>query len=184
MAITTAGSDLIIPGNDAIARLNYTLDASAPQGAYADLNPENIVIEDDSIPPDFLTVTPEPGRIQALADDADGDSLPDHIDNCPDTPNASGLGTCLETHYVGVIKAFKDMGTTCTSEEECGEDGGVEIVCDNYQLDCNENGIGDACEPDADGDLICDYDDNCPLTPNGPEGGTCISGNIGESLHE
>ena len=37
---------------------------------------------------------------------------------------------------------------------------------------------GDVCflPPDRDGDGIPDGDDNCPLIPNGPEGGTCVGG--------
>ena len=34
---------------------------------------------------------------------------------------------------------------------------------------------------DVDSDGINDYLDNCPYTPNGHDGGTCTSGNIGES---
>jgi syndecan 4 len=48
-------------------------------------------------------------------------------------------------------------------------------VCDNCPVDYNpfqeevdSDGLGDAC-------------DNCPSKPNGPNGGTCISGSIGNA---
>ncbi|MDH3385667.1 MAG: thrombospondin type 3 repeat-containing protein, partial [Nitrosopumilus sp.] len=42
-------------------------------------------------------------------------------------------------------------------------------VPNSDQADANNNGVGDACEPDdtdTDGDGIPDNTDNCPLTPN------------------
>ena len=109
--ITNSGSDVIIPGTDVIAQLSYALDPTAPLGEYADLNPENIDIQDDT--PEPLSVTPKPGRIQAVGTDSDGDSYPDYIDNCRDTPNAPALGTCLEIYYAGSLTVFKNTGITC-----------------------------------------------------------------------
>jgi len=45
---------------------------------------------------------------------------------------------------------------------------------------CNES--TDSCDlGDTDEDGVFDYEDNCPSTPNGPDGGTCRVGQIGES---
>ena len=44
-----------------------------------------------------------------------------------------------------------------------------------------ENCGGIGCSNDLDCDDIVDEEDNCPDTPNGPDGGTCTSGRIGES---
>jgi hypothetical protein len=57
----TTISGVIDPGTGAIAQLTYTLDATAPPGESADLNPENVDIRDDSAIP--LAVTPVPGSI-------------------------------------------------------------------------------------------------------------------------
>ena len=43
----------------------------------------------------------------------------------------------------------------------------------------NCGGIG--CINDLDCDYIVYEEDNCPYTPNGPDGGTCTSGSIGEN---
>ena len=63
--ITSPGFDLINPGETgAIARLSYTLDVTAPLGEYADLNPENIEVKDDTTPePLLLSVAPKPGKV-------------------------------------------------------------------------------------------------------------------------
>ena len=64
----TIASDLIDPGTGPIAKLSYTLDADAPLEDFADLNPQNIDIRDDTHPyypfnTNSLSVTPKPGRV-------------------------------------------------------------------------------------------------------------------------
>ena len=51
------------PDVAAIAQLNYTIDVNAPTTDFADLNPENIAIQDDT--PVSLSVTPKPGVVGA-----------------------------------------------------------------------------------------------------------------------
>jgi hypothetical protein len=41
--------------------------------------------------------------------------------------------------------------------------------------------LDSACEGDLDCDSVLDSDDNCPGVPNGPDGGTCTSGTIGQA---
>ena len=65
--LTTAVSGLIDPsttGPEAIAQLNYTIDLNASLVDYADLEPQNIDIQDDT--PVSLSVTPVPGRARAV----------------------------------------------------------------------------------------------------------------------
>jgi len=65
--LTTTVSGLIDPsitGPEAIAQLNYTIDANASLVDYADLEPQNIDIQDDT--PVSLSVTPVPGRARAV----------------------------------------------------------------------------------------------------------------------
>ena len=61
----------------------------------------------------------------------------------------------------------------------------ADICCYDSTSDFDNDGTGDACDPDDDNDGVCDPgdsdiactgSDNCPLTPNGPDAGTCIAG--------
>jgi hypothetical protein len=77
-----------------------------------------------------------------LASDGDGDGIPDDQDNCPNHPNGPLLGTCTQ----GTI------GMTCTSDDECDLPG-EESFCSMNQEDTyptQGNGIGDACDCEAD----------------------------------
>ena len=77
-------------------------------------------------------------------DDLDADGFCADVDNCPD---------------------FAKAGQ--------GDGDGVGDDCDNCpldanfdQLDADDDGLGDACDPDRDGDGILDVDDNCPSIVN------------------
>jgi hypothetical protein len=68
-------------------------------------------------------------------------------------------------------------GNTFFCDDNCPDD------VNTGQADVDGDGIGDACEgggTDSDGDGIPDDQDNCPDIPNGPEGGTCSAGTIGD----
>ena len=90
----------------------------------------------------------------SVTTDSDSDGVADDADNCPDTTNGPGGGTCSEG---------TEEGASCMSHGDCGCEG----YCSMDQEDVDEDGIGDVC-------------DNCPNTPNGPEGGTCSEGTIGD----
>jgi hypothetical protein len=98
----------------------------------------------------------------AMAIDMDKDGIEDKSDNCPFTPNGPLKGTCVAGLYPGKV---------CVAHEECA--GGY---CSYNQEDSDHDGVGDACENDLDGDGVPNNQDNCPLTPNGPLGGTCVYG--------
>jgi len=115
--------------------------------------------------------------------------------NC-DNP---GLGACTgSTCSAGL------MGATCTEHADCddlerpgfcgpfqfdADSDGVGAVCDNCpatsnssQADFDDDGTGDACD-DSDGDGSAGFDvlDNCPGVSNGPLGGTCFAGLVGQA---
>jgi len=94
-------------------------------------------------------------------EDFDNDGRGNVCDNCVPKANGASLGTCI---------GGTNAGNTCFDQEECG--GGF---CSYNQEDFDNNGIGDVCEQDIDGDGILDLDDNCESYPNGPILGTCIS---------
>ena len=64
--------------------------------------------------------------------DSDNDGIFDSDDNCPDTPNGPDGGTCL----------YENVGTTCTSNRDCGTSGS----CSMDQEDTDSDGVGDVCD--------------------------------------
>jgi DMSO/TMAO reductase YedYZ molybdopterin-dependent catalytic subunit len=97
--------------------------------------------------------------------DIDGDSVPDGVDNCPNVPNGSGMGSCFN-YFSG------DVWDTCTDTAECQTNGEWYIWCDNFQNDPDSDGLGNVCDNcpyncnvnqlDADTDSIGDV---CDLSP-------------------
>ena len=99
--------------------------------------------------------------------DLDDDTIPDKLDNCPDTPNPTqddsdgdGFGdACPED-------ADTDGDTILDSIDNC------RYVSNKDQADTDGDTIGDACSGgtvvvvDLDNDTIPDKDDNCPRVYN------------------
>ena len=77
--------------------------------------------------------------------DSDSDGIPDAIDNCPNKPNGTNLGTCMP----GSDKA----GATCHSDADC-------------VIGCSANGYCSLNQEDTDGDGAGDVCDNCPAACN------------------
>jgi hypothetical protein len=96
-------------------------------------------------PGTFYTV----GGLQIVVD-GDMDGVPDSVDNCPTYPNGPLQGTCTLDDGVNLIVS---TGQFCTVDADC--DPGE--FCEKTQLDTyppGGNGIGDACDCEADFD--CD----------------------------
>jgi hypothetical protein len=105
------------------------------------------------------TPRPMPFGCPAATFDDDGDGTEEAADNCPGFRNASQSDIDSDTH-----------GDVC---DNCVD------VANTGQIDTDSDGQGDECDADDDGDGIPDGLDNCPLVPNGPSGGTCTAGLIG-----
>ena len=123
--------------------------------------------------------------------DADGDGVPDEIDNCPHVPNpdqgdanGDGIGDACgrpECHAVPEM---------CGDEEDNDCDGLVDEGCEGQR--CEARGgcaadhvcIDDVCVPDelldVDGDGVPDAVDNCPHVPN-PDQGDANGDGIGDA---
>jgi hypothetical protein len=82
--------------------------------------------------------------------DADGDGIADHLDNCPNYPNGPLHGTCTEVVGVNLVVS---TGQFCILDADCDPGEFCETSqADNYPP--GGNGIGDACDCEADFD--CD----------------------------
>ncbi|CAK6445298.1 unnamed protein product [Pipistrellus nathusii] len=62
------------------------------------------------------------------------------------------------------LDGFPDEKLRC-SERHCRKDN-CRTVPNSGQEDVDRDGIGDACDPDADGDGVLNEEDNCPLVRN------------------
>jgi hypothetical protein len=89
------------------------------------------------------------GDLEIVADE-DGDGSPDVLDNCPTYPNGPFQGTCTEAVGNNLIVS---TGQFCTVDADCDPGEFCEKTqADNYPL--GGNGVGDACDCEADFD--CD----------------------------
>jgi len=105
-------------------------------------------------------------------DDDDGDGVINPRDNCPSVPNGPTLGTCI----VGIAG-------TCRSHQACDDTPG-HGRCSLFQENSDVDGFGDACDDDMDNDGRLNANDNCPLTPNGANLGSCMEGRTGLCLSD
>ncbi len=147
--------------------------------------------DDDSSPTgddDAATNSPTP-----VIQDADGDSIPDEKDNCPEAANADqadgdqdGLGDVCDTCPTDP-EPDEDGDGLCGDADPCPLDPDNDIDADGLcgdvdncpdvsnadQSESDGDEYGDACDPcpddtvnDPDQDGICAAEDNCPETAN------------------
>jgi hypothetical protein len=150
VAITTSVLGVIEPGTGAFAQLNYALDATAPPGEYADINPENIAIQDDT--QEFLPVTSKPGRVGTEGEiDSDGDGVLDNVDNCPFDINPD-----QDDSYP---PGGNGWGDACECEADFNCDGDVAATdVLNFLVDFGRSQFDNPCTNTApcNGDFKCD----------------------------
>jgi hypothetical protein len=108
-----------------------------------------------------------------LVADADADSVPNCLDNCPAIANPTqldgdgdGAGDVCDA-CVGPGSVDPDGDGRCTGNDNCP------AVANPTQSDGDADGFGDECDAcigpgqtDGDGDLFCDPVDNCPALAN------------------
>ncbi|MDO8615359.1 MAG: thrombospondin type 3 repeat-containing protein [Dehalococcoidia bacterium] len=98
--------------------------------------------------------------------DADGDGVIDSADLCPGTAAGAlvdGNG-CSQAQVDGDLDGACDPGKTsalCTGSDNCP------VTSNPSQANFDGDGLGDACDPDVDGDSVANASDLCPFTPLG-----------------
>ena len=110
--------------------------------------------------------------------DADGDGVPDHLDQCPDTPKG------VEVDAAGCPIDSDGDGVPDYLDKCPGTPPGVEVDEAGCPIDSDGDGVPDeldtcpgtpqgvevdamGCPIDSDGDGVPDYLDKCPGTPRG-----------------
>ncbi len=97
---------------------------------------------------------PHDGADEDLQTDAEGDGIPDRLDNCPSVSNAAQRDT-------------DDDGQGDSCDQDADNDGLADdedncpLIVNPGQTDFDGDGYGDACDADADGDKVSDGMDNC-----------------------
>jgi OOP family OmpA-OmpF porin len=110
--------------------------------------------------------------------DGDGDGVPDHVDECPDTPSG------VEVDAVGCPVDSDGDGVPDNLDKCPGTPSGVEVDATGCPIDSDGDGVpdyldkcpgtpagvavgSDGCPMDSDGDGVPDNLDKCPGTPKG-----------------
>ena len=127
--------------------------------------------------------------------DLDGDGAEDATDNCPGLANPDqfdldrdGLGDACDDDPDGdgLTDAQElERGTDRLRRDTDGDDrpdgqDTCPLQADRVGNDANGNGVGDACDPDDDGDGVLDWADNCPGTANPDQAEVCVDDRDGD----
>jgi hypothetical protein len=129
--------------------------------------------------------------------DADGDGVPDALDDCPTVPNlvqtdtdGDGAGDACDADddADGVPDGVDVCPLVADLAQGDGDDDGVGDACDNCpalanadQANHDPDGLGDACDPDSDNDGVPDFGP-APPPSNQPFILTSLSGVVDTSV--
>ncbi len=194
--------DMIVGGDMAVdaADVGMVVDMVAPDLGPIDSDADGVADDVDNCP---MLANPDQADLDgdllgdACDDDTDGDGILNADDNCILAPNPDQLD--LDGDMLGDVCDDDDDNDGLNDVDEAARgtdprradtdlDGladGVDtcpVVADRVGLDTDGDLKGDACDADDDGDMVPDWRDNCPWTPNGDQGDVCAADLDGDGV--
>ncbi|MCP4589757.1 MAG: hypothetical protein GY842_03350 [bacterium] len=172
---------------DVLAGTAVDCDSNAvPDACQPDADTDGLIDPCDGCPGDSGKIAPGTCGCGVTEADGDGDSVPDCVDLCPDTPNGYpvdangcvvggaccfGLGDCFDggtqVNCEAALGSFQGEGTTCVDDRD--DDGTAD--CDEQCPDDPAKTDPEVCgcgapevADDADADGVWDCADLCPAT--------------------
>lgn len=95
--------------------------------------------------------------------DIDGDGIPSLEDPCPLNAEITEAGDAARA------LCFPDLDGDGVGELDPLAPDNCPAIHNADQLDFDNDGLGDACDPDLDDDSVLNLQDNCPAQPNGDQ---------------